>query len=157
MAAFFAHRSRDGSRFEWSEYPESSDRAALRRKNAADGTPTYRDWPNPTQPCHGFRNAVVNRGRSSVGGGRASRCEPACALYARLVFISLYAPQTANANMHVRWSILRRNASVDWIRRSGREAELAGVATLRDSFSLAISSFHGDCMDVPRGLRAGRL
>src|SRR5262245_30443246 len=74
-----------------------------------------------------------------------------------LVFVSLYAPQTANASVHVRWSILRRYASDDWIRRSGREAELAGLAALRDCFSLAISSFHGDCLDVPRGLRAGRL
>src|SRR5215472_7287761 len=157
MAAFFAHRSRDGSRFEWSEYPESSDRAALRRKNAADGPPSHRGWPNPTQPCHRFRNTLVNRGGPSVGRGRASQCEPACAIDARLVFIFLHAPQTANATVHFHRSILRRYARVDWIRRSGWETQLTGLAALRDCFPLAISSFHGDCVDIPRGLRAGRL
>src|SRR5262249_54899270 len=42
-------------------------------------------------------------------------------------------------------------------RRSGWEAQLPGVAALHYSFPLAISSFHGDCVDVPRGLRSGRL
>src|SRR5258708_4569136 len=31
------------------------------------------------------------------------------------------------------------------------------MASLRDAFSLAIPAFHGDCLDVPRGLRAGRI
>src|SRR5882762_2722726 len=31
------------------------------------------------------------------------------------------------------------------------------MASLRDSFPLAIPAFHGDCLDVPRGLRARRV
>src|SRR5258708_32136970 len=31
------------------------------------------------------------------------------------------------------------------------------MASLRDSFSLAIPAFHGDCLDVPRELGAGRI
>src|SRR5712671_7745454 len=31
------------------------------------------------------------------------------------------------------------------------------MASLRDSFPLAIPAFHGNCLDVPRGLRAGGI
>src|SRR5882757_5600189 len=31
------------------------------------------------------------------------------------------------------------------------------MASLRNSFPLAIPAFHGDCLDVPRGLRARRV
>ncbi len=38
-----------------------------------------------------------------------------------------------------------------------RQTRLFRMAALRDSFPLAILAFHGDCVDVSRGLREGRI
>jgi hypothetical protein len=43
------------------------------------------------------------------------------------------------------------------IRRCGRKAQLTGMVSLRDSVPLAVPAFHGDGLDVARGLRAGRI
>jgi len=151
-----AHVTRHCSGFERSRHAQSVDRAELRRADEAHPSAANRCRPSRSCPSFSFRIPVVSC-RPLFGPDRADRGELACAADVRLIFISLHAAQTANANLHLRRSVLRCYASADRIRRREREARLFLMAALRDSFPLAILAFHGDCVDVSRGLREGRI
>jgi hypothetical protein len=49
------------------------------------------------------------------------------------------------------------DASTDRLGRSIGPIEYAGVDTLRHPVAMAVSTFHGNRMGVPRGLRPSRL
>src|SRR6202051_4078418 len=54
-------------------------------------------------------------------------------------------------------SLSRSNAAADRLGGSIGQVEFGSVGPLRPALSVAIPSFHGDRMDVPRGLRSRRL
>src|SRR6266851_3636614 len=157
MGAPCTHAPRDSPGCERGRYTESGDRATVRLANEAHISPTDRCWSHRTHPGSGFRNVVVACGMYLPRSRCATGCEPPCWADTRLLSVSVHSAQTSNADVHTGGRISRRHACVDWIRRCGRKAQLTGMVSLRDSFSLAIPPFHGDCLDVPRGLRAGRL
>ena len=104
----------------------AADRAELRRADEAHRSAANRCRPSRSCPSFSFRIPVVSC-RPLFGPDRADRGELACAADVRLVFISLHAAQTANANLHLRRSVLRCYASADRIRRREREARLFSV------------------------------
>src|SRR5258708_11661302 len=157
MGAPCTHAPRDSPGCERGRYTESGDRATVGCANEAHISPADRCWSDRTHPCSGFRNAVIPRGMYLPGSRGATGCEPPCRADTRLLLVSLHSAQTSNADVHAGRRISRRHACFDRLRRCGREAQLTGMASLHDSFPLAIPAFHGDCLDVPRGLRAGRI
>src|SRR6266576_1929019 len=103
--------------------------------------------------------AVVRRGafggwRSLLGCSCKFPCQLAGLADIEHLFAPVHAAEEEDSVVHAGRSIAGRRAPVDRVGRGERKPKRRGVGSLRHSLSLAVSTFHGHCLDVSRGLRA---
>jgi hypothetical protein len=69
----------------------------------------------------------------------------------------LHSAHTKDSAVHSGRGVPQRHAAPDWLGCSMRQASTRGLGTLRGALLMALSTFHGDRLDVSRGLRPRRL
>ncbi len=94
--------------------------------------------------------------RSHLSGrSREFACKSARGAHIAHLLIFVHSAQTKNAAMHIHWGHSWRRASSDWMGGGIWKTEPGGMGALWPGLPMAISPFHGHCVDVPRRLRAG--
>src|SRR5579864_1793767 len=71
--------------------------------------------------------------------------------------VPVYPTETKNVAVRSRRCFSRCHATADRLGRRFRSIEYGSMDTLRHRIPLAVPTFHGNCMDVPRRLRPSRL
>ena len=71
--------------------------------------------------------------------------------------VLVHPAEAKNTNVRSRRSFSRCHAAAHWLGRSLRAIEYRGGDAVRHALSVAVSTFHGNRMDVPRRLRPRRL
>jgi hypothetical protein len=79
------------------------------------------------------------------------------AILTTLLSVCVHAAEAKNTDVRSCRSFSRRHAAAHWLCRGLRAIEYRGGDTVRHALSVAISTFHGNRMDVPRRLRPRRL
>jgi hypothetical protein len=92
----------------------------------------------------------------------AARCQFTCSALAAshiadLLCSCIHSVEAKNTIVRSRGRLSRRHASPDRLGRSIWAIEWRSMDAVRDPLPVAVSSFHGNRMDVPRRLRPGRL
>jgi UbiA prenyltransferase family len=79
-------------------------------------------------------------------------CEFACASYDVVLLVPLHTAQTTNTCVCPGRRASGCRASIDRLGGSIWQVEHRGMGTLRDAFSVAVPTLHGNCVEVPRRL-----
>ena len=79
------------------------------------------------------------------------------ASHATVLFVLVHTAKTQNTSVCSRRGLSWRDATIDRLGSSIGAIEYGGVAALRHPLPVAVPTFHGDRMDVPRRLRPSRL
>ena len=114
--------------------------------------------PLPAGRIESHSRAVVWRG--ALGGWRSylavlvNFLASSLALLTLSTYLLLYTPLKRKTPLCTLVGALPGADPVDQVGRGERKPKRRGVGSLRHSLSLAVSTFHGHCLDVSRGLRA---
>ncbi len=151
------HFARNVAGSKWDRDPKSIPRTKVRRANAPNRPPSGRSRPSHTASSPDFWNSIGS------GGQRLSRdsCQPAreCARNFDVGHLSVrvHPAEAKNTNVHSRRSFSGCHAAAYWLGRSLRPIEYRSGDAVRHALFVAVSTFHGNRMDVPRRLRPRRL
>jgi hypothetical protein len=128
-------------------------RTEVRRTNAPNRPASSRDRPSQTVCSLSLRNCIGSDWRHlSRNSGQPAR---ECARHFDVADLSfrVHPAEAKNTVVRSRGSFSGCDAAAHWLGRSLGPIEYRGLDTLRHAVSLAVSTFHGNRMDVPRRLR----